>query len=102
MSLLFAGNTLLNNGVMGQDGGAVSCEAAVTLADLADRAKRSQNGVDGLGNPLGTQLLGPCRLSRVVVGIDAAGVSGRGIPAIPDLDNGPAAGYAQQHRLLHR
>lgn len=88
VSLLFAGNTLLNNGVMGQDGGAVSCEAAVTLADSLIVQNGRKNGVDGLGNPLGTQLLGPCRLSRVVVGIDAAGVSGRGIPAIPDLDNG--------------
>lgn len=84
---LFVGNTLLNNGVMGQDGGAVSCETAVTLADSLILQNGRSPRVDGLGNPLGTQFLGACRLSRVVVGIDAAGVSGRGIPAIPDIDN---------------
>lgn len=87
VSGLFAGNTLLNNGVPGQDGGAVSCDGAVTLADSIIVQNGRSNRLDGMGNPLGTQFLGACRLSRVVVGIDAAGVSGRGIPAIPDVDN---------------
>jgi hypothetical protein len=84
---LFVGNTLLSNGVPGQDGGAVSCEGAVTLADSLIVQNGRSHRVDGMGNPLGTQFLGLCRLSRVVVGIDAAGVSGKGSPAIPDIDN---------------
>lgn len=84
---LFALNTLLNNGVQGTDGGAVACEAGAVLNDsLIVQNGRSLRS-DPMGNPLGTQFLGGCKLSNVVVGVDAAGVSGKGIPAIPDLDN---------------
>lgn len=83
----FIGNTLINNGQPGIDGGGVSCEGAAVLADSLIVQNGRSNRTDAMGNPLGTQFVGACKLSNVVVGVDAAGVSGKGIPAIPDLDN---------------
>jgi hypothetical protein len=84
---LFVGNTLINNGTQGSDGGAVTCEGSATLGDSLIVQNGRSLRTDAMGNPLGTQFLGGCKLSHIVVGIDAAGVSGKGIPAIPDLDN---------------
>lgn len=83
----FSGNTLINNGPQGSDGGAVGCEGSTTLSDSLIIQNGRSLRTDAMGNPLGTQFVGGCKLSNVVVGIDAAGVSGKGIPAIPDLDN---------------
>ena len=84
---LFVGNTLINNGAQGTDGGAVFCEGSAALHDSLIVQNGRSLRTDGMGNPLGTQFLGSCVLNNIVVGIDAAGVSGKGIPAIPDLDN---------------
>lgn len=92
----FAWNTLINNGVlsgpMAQDGGAVSCETGgqPLLSDSLIVQNGRRPGSDGRGSPLGTQFTGPCRLQRVVVGQDAAAVTGalgEAVPAIPDLDS---------------
>jgi len=89
---VFAYNTIVNNGPMDQDGGAVRCDAG-SMALLSD-SLILQNGrslrTDPNGTPLGTQFSGSCRLLRVVVGVDAAAFTlgpGVAIAAIPDLTN---------------
>jgi hypothetical protein len=90
---LFAYNTLLNNGEKGVDGGAIRCETGGTTTRSIASSIIVQNAmsakVDGSGQPLGSQFVGDCRLSRIVVGIDGTVVvppSEGLIRAIPDLD----------------
>ena len=90
----FALNTLINNGSVGQDGGAVNCEESVppVLAALTDSLilQNSKSArTDAMGNPVGTQFKGACRLARVVVGIDTvspAAPNEQVARGIPDLD----------------
>lgn len=84
---VFAQNTVINNGAMGSDGGAVSCEGVATLTDSLFVQNGRSMRTDGMGNPLGTQFVGGCKLNNVVVGIDAAAAGHMGFGAIPDLDN---------------
>lgn len=93
----FALNTLINNGSVGQDGGAVICEEPVPPAPPVPMALTDslivQNSksarTDAMGNPVGTQFKGACRLARVVVGIDTVSPlppNEQVARAIPDLD----------------
>lgn len=87
----FAWNTILNNGPMGSDGGAVTCEAPASplLSDSLIVQNGRSSRTDPRGNPAGTQFTG-CKLQRVVTGVDGAiftGGPGAAIGAIPDLDS---------------
>lgn len=83
---VFAQNTLVNNGTPGLDGGAISCEGPARLADSIIVQNGRSLRVDGMGRPLGSQLVGACKLSRVVTGLDVLSITGAGIFALPDLD----------------
>jgi hypothetical protein len=73
----FSFNTVVQNGRKGQDGGGLSCNRPADLTDsiLFD---------NGTG-PRGTQLVGACRLARVVVGSDTTPEAGA-IKLTPELD----------------
>lgn len=93
VSGLFGFNTILNNGEKGVDGGAIRCETGGMTTRTISNSIIIQNAMssrtDGSGQPLGSQFVGDCRLSHIVVGVDGTVVvppSEALIRAIPDLD----------------